>query len=114
MLVFAPAASRSKTRRRNAAKSAKIAETVGLFGAWVSWLRSQLKSLEELVAGRNSMGLSTTVLGSAAAVVVVLDGANGFLAFPSGRGEGSAVCFEQQQQFGGSRARIALASPAPL
>lgn len=33
------------------------------------------------------MGLSATMLGSAAAAAVLLDGANGFLAFPSGRGE---------------------------
>ena len=36
------------------------------------------------------MGLSTTVLGSAAAVVIVLDGASGFLAIPSGRGESTS------------------------
>lgn len=50
------------------------------------------------VEGSNSMGLSTTVLGSAAAVVVVLDGASGFLAFPSGRGEGLRTEPAAQQQ----------------
>lgn len=55
------------------------------------------------VEGSNSMGLSTTVLGSAAVVVVVLDGASGFLAFPSGRGESlrTEPAAQQQQQSSG-------------